>query len=49
LLLVECSLTTKGGTRVCLMEGNSGSLGRAGFIPGISLLGMTRGDANGGL
>jgi hypothetical protein len=40
---------TKGGTRVCLMEGKSGSLGKAWFILGISLLGTTRGDANGGL
>jgi hypothetical protein len=31
------------------MEGNSGSLGRAWFILGISLLGTTRGDASVGL
>jgi hypothetical protein len=31
------------------MEGNSGLLGRAWFILVISLLGTTRGDANGGL
>jgi hypothetical protein len=31
------------------MEGNSGSLGRAWFILGISLLGTTRGEASVGL